>query len=46
MSRVAGVTSDARTTAAGVKALADAVAIEAEGLDAEVRQFLTNVQAA
>jgi methyl-accepting chemotaxis protein len=46
MSRVAGVTSDARTTAADVKALADAVAIEAEGLDAEVRQFLTNVQAA
>jgi methyl-accepting chemotaxis protein len=46
MSRVAGVSSDARTTAAGVKALADAVAIEAEGLDAEVRQFLTNVQAA
>ena len=46
MSRVAGVTSDARTTAADVKALADAVAIEAEGLETEVRQFLTNVQAA
>jgi methyl-accepting chemotaxis protein len=46
MSRVAGVTSDARTTAGDVKALADAVAIEAEGLEAEVRQFLTNVQAA
>ena len=46
MSRVAGVTSDARSTAGDVKALADAVAIEAEGLEAEVRQFLTNVQAA
>jgi len=46
MSRVAGVTSDARSTAGDVKALADAVAIEAEGLEAEVRQFLANVQAA
>ena len=46
MSRVAGVTSDARTTAGDVKALADTVALEAEGLEAEVRQFLTNVQAA
>jgi methyl-accepting chemotaxis protein len=46
MSRVAGVTTDARATAADVKALADAVAVEAEGLEAEVRQFLTNVQAA
>jgi methyl-accepting chemotaxis protein len=46
MSRVAGVTADARTTASDVKDLADAVATEAEGLDAEVRQFLTNVQAA
>jgi len=46
MSRVAGVTGDARTTAGDVKALADAVAVEAEGLEAEVRQFLTNVQAA
>jgi methyl-accepting chemotaxis protein len=46
MSRVAGVTSDARGTAGDVKALADAVAVEAEGLEAEVRQFLTNVQAA
>jgi len=46
MSRVAGVTSEARTTAGDVKALADAVAIEAEGLESEVRQFLTNVQAA
>ena len=46
MSRVAGVTTDARSTAADVKDLADAVAVEAEGLEAEVRQFLTNVQAA
>ena len=46
MSRVAGVTADARATASDVKDLADAVAVEAEGLEAEVRQFLTNVQAA
>jgi methyl-accepting chemotaxis protein len=46
MSRVAGVTADARATAADVKNLADAVAVEAESLEAEVRQFLTNVQAA
>ncbi|MBI2715043.1 MAG: methyl-accepting chemotaxis protein [Rhizobiales bacterium] len=46
MSRVAGVTTDARATAADVKDLADAVAVEAESLEAEVRQFLTNVQAA
>jgi methyl-accepting chemotaxis protein len=46
MSRVAGVTSDARNTAGDVKALADAVTLEAEGLETEVRQFLTNVQAA
>ena len=46
MSRVAGVSTDARATAAGVKNLADAVALEAESLEAEVRQFLTNVQAA
>jgi methyl-accepting chemotaxis protein len=36
----------ARTTASDVKALADAVAVEAESLEAEVRQFLANVQAA
>jgi methyl-accepting chemotaxis protein len=46
MGRVAGVSTDARTTAAGVKTLADTVAIEAEGLEAEVRQFLSDVQAA
>ena len=36
----------ARGTAAGVKELADAVAIEAERLENEVRHFLTRVQAA
>ncbi len=46
MSKVAGVTTDARSTAADVKDLADAVAAEAENLEAEVRQFLSNVQAA
>jgi methyl-accepting chemotaxis protein len=46
MSRVSGASADARSTAGDVKALADAVAIEAEGLEAEVRQFLTDVQAA
>jgi methyl-accepting chemotaxis protein len=46
MSRVAGVTAEARGTAANVKSLADSVALEAENLEGEVRQFLTNVQAA
>ena len=46
MSRVSGVSTDARATAADVKNLADAVAVEAESLEAEVRQFLSNVQAA
>ncbi len=46
MFRVAGVTTDARATAADVKNLADAVTIEAEGLEAEVRRFLNDVQAA
>jgi methyl-accepting chemotaxis protein len=46
MSKVAGVSTDARATAADVKDLADAVAAEAENLEAEVRQFLANVRAA
>jgi len=46
MSRVSGVTTDARATASDVKDLADAVTVEAESLEAEVRQFLNNVQAA
>jgi methyl-accepting chemotaxis protein len=46
MSRVAGASADARLTAADVKSLADTLAVEAESLDAEVRHFLTEVQAA
>ena len=46
MSRVSTATVGARTTAADVKALADALAIEAEGLNFQVRQFLIEVQAA
>jgi methyl-accepting chemotaxis protein len=46
MSRVAGASGDARTTAADVEALADALAAEAESLDGEVRRFLADVQAA
>jgi methyl-accepting chemotaxis protein len=46
MSRVASAVSDARGTAAEVKTLADALALEAEGLERQVRHFLTQVQAA
>jgi methyl-accepting chemotaxis protein len=46
MSRVAGASSGARATSADVKALADALAIEAENLQGEVRRFLADVQAA
>jgi methyl-accepting chemotaxis protein len=46
MSRVAGTSTEARTTAGDVKALADALAVEAENLETEVQRFLTNVQAA
>jgi methyl-accepting chemotaxis protein len=46
MSRVAGASTDARSTAADVKALADALAFQAENLDAEVQRFLADVQAA
>jgi len=46
MSRVAGATTGARATAADVKTLADALAIEAENLQTEVRRFLVDVQAA
>jgi methyl-accepting chemotaxis protein len=46
MSRVAGATTDARATAADVKALADTLALEAESLESEVTRFLTEVQAA
>jgi methyl-accepting chemotaxis protein len=46
MSRVAGASTGARTTAADVKALADALALESQNLQSEVRRFLTDVQAA
>jgi methyl-accepting chemotaxis protein len=46
MSRVAGASTGARSTAADVKALADALSIEAENLQGEVHRFLTEVQAA
>jgi methyl-accepting chemotaxis protein len=46
MSRVAGASSDARSTAVDVKSLADALAVEAESLNGEIRRFLENVQAA
>ncbi len=46
MSRVAGASTDARATAASVKDLADALSIEAERLNTQVRQFLSDVQAA
>jgi methyl-accepting chemotaxis protein len=46
MSRVAGASHGARATAADVKALAAALATEAENLQGEVRRFLDDVQAA
>ena len=46
MSRVAGASTDARATAADVKSLSDALAIEAENLNGQVRKFLADVQAA
>jgi len=46
ISRVAGASTDARATAADVKSLADTLSVEAESLNAEVRRFLNDVQAA
>ena len=46
MHRVAGTSTDARTTAGDVKALADALSSEAENLESEVQRFLADVQAA
>ncbi len=46
MTRVAGASADARSTADDVKALAEALAADAEGLDTEVRRFLGEVRAA
>ena len=46
MSRVAGRSQDARTTAGEVKSLAGSLAAEAESLESEVRRFLAEVRAA
>ena len=46
MTRVAGASSDARSTSDDVKALAEALAADAERLDSEVRRFLSEVRAA
>ena len=46
MTRVAGASAGARATADDVKALAEALAGDAEELDAEVRRFLSEVRAA
>jgi methyl-accepting chemotaxis protein len=46
MSRVAGVSANARATAVDVKGLADALAAEAEEIETQVRSFLVDVQAA
>jgi methyl-accepting chemotaxis protein len=46
MSRVANTSSNARTTADDVKALANTLSAEAENLEQEVRRFLQDVQAA
>ncbi|HZP75313.1 MAG TPA: HAMP domain-containing methyl-accepting chemotaxis protein [Pseudolabrys sp.] len=46
MSRLAGVSANARATATDVKSLADALANEAEQLETQVRAFLIDVQAA
>jgi methyl-accepting chemotaxis protein len=46
MSRVAGTSQDARSTAGDVEALAETLAAEAESLDAEVRRFLDDVRVA
>jgi hypothetical protein len=46
MSRVADVTADVRSTASGIKDLADSLNLEAEGPESQVRQFRSSVQAA
>ena len=46
MTRVAGSSAEARTTAGDVKALADALSVEAESLEGEIKRFLGQVQAA
>lgn len=44
MSSVATATLEAHSTAADVKALADVLGAEAQGLDTQIRQFLIQVQ--
>ena len=46
ISRVAGSSMSARMTASDVKALADTLALAAQNIETEVRQFLHEVQAA
>jgi len=46
MSRVADSSTNARSTADDVKALANTLSVEAESLETEVRRFLRDVQAA
>jgi methyl-accepting chemotaxis protein len=46
MGRVSDASAEARVTAADVKSMADALAIDAEQLEAEVRRFLADVRAA
>jgi methyl-accepting chemotaxis protein len=46
MSQVAGLSGSARATAGGVKDMADRLAVEAEHLEGQVRQFLHDVKAA
>lgn len=46
MSRVAGASSNARDSAADVKALSETLSSEAQRLDDEIRRFLSDVQAA
>jgi methyl-accepting chemotaxis protein len=46
MTRVASASADARATADEVKALAETLAADAEGLEHEVRHFLSEVRAA
>ena len=46
MNRVAHASSEARETAQKVNLLADALAVEAENLDGEIRTFLSRVSAA
>src|SRR5262245_12143722 len=46
MTRVAGSSDEARSTAGDVKSLADALSTEAESLEGEIKRFLGQVQAA